>query len=225
MFYGLELCQRGYITLMPDLECFEERQASVEDRERWLRQEGQVLVNGQYEMFVAMRYLQQGSCLQAHYVQDLARAIDYLCTRPEVDSERIGVLGHSLGGQEVCWLLLYDQRLKVGVCSCGVSTFETIFQAGINHNFAAYVPGLLTVGDMDHFVAALAPTPLLMTTGMQDPIFPVDGVRRIAEVAGAAYVEAGVPEAYRLREFPGGHGFPAEVRAEAYAWLDHWLKA
>ncbi|GLV54017.1 hydrolase [Dictyobacter sp. S3.2.2.5] len=224
LFYGLELCQRGYVTLMLDLEGFEERQSTAEDRQRWEQTNKNVLAEERYERFLAMHYLLTGSTLQARYVWDLSRAVDVLCTLPEVDANRIGTIGHSLGGQEVCWSLLFDRRLKAGVCSCGVGTFATILHHGINHNFAAYVPGLLSVGDVDALISSIAPTPLMMTAGTQDWIFPIDGVRRIGQQAAEAYAQQGVPDAFRLREFAGGHGFPTEVRAEAYQWLDRWLQ-
>ena len=224
MAYARELCRRGYVALAPDLECFEERQAPPEERARWAAVSPHPPTGAEYERFVADRYLLQGSSLGARYVWDLARGVDYLETRPEVDRGRIGVLGHSLGGQETCWALLFDPRLKAGACSCGVGTFATILRDGVGHNRAAYVPGLLGVGDVDALIAALAPTPLLLTAGAGDRIFPIDGVRRIAQAASEAYRAAGAPDAFRLREMPGGHAFPADVRAEAYAWLDRWLK-
>ncbi len=223
MFYALELCRRGYITIVPDQEGFEERQATQADKSRWSQSTQHILENEGYEKFLAMRYLTYGSTLQARYVWDLARAVDYLCTRPEVDAEHIGALGHSLGGQEVCWLLLFDTRVKVGVCSCGIGTLETIFRDGINHNFAAYVPGLLTVGDIDLLISTLAPTPLLLTAGIQDRIFPIDGVRQIAQSARLAYEAAIRPDAFRLRAFVADHSFSPQIRTEAYVWLDRWL--
>ncbi|GCE25019.1 hypothetical protein KDA_05030 [Dictyobacter alpinus] len=224
VFYARDLCQRGYIVIVPDLEGFEERQVSTDNLERWKRTTPRLLSEGTYERFLAMDHLLHGSTLQARYVWDLARAVDYLCTRSDVDAERIGALGHSLGGQEVCWLLLFDERVKAGVCSCGISTFASIVRNGINHNFAAYVPGLLEVGDMDQLLANLAPRALLMAAGNQDWIFPIDGVRQIAQVASHAYEAYGTPSAFRFQEFSGGHGFPPEVRLLAYSWLDRWLR-
>lgn len=223
MFYALELCRRGYIVIAPDQEGFEERQASTEELELWKRTAPRVLSEGAYEQYLAMEYLLRGSTLQARYVWDLARAVDYLHTRSDVDTERIAALGHSLGGQEVCWLLLFDPRVKAGVCSCGISMFEAILRNGINHNFAAYTPGMLEVGDMDALVAELAPTPLLVTAGAQDWIFPIDGVRQIAQSARLAYEQAAAASAFRYHEFPAGHSFSAEVRQLAYSWLDRWL--
>lgn len=224
MAFALDLCLRGYITIVPDLEGFEERQATVYELERWKMTTPYLLGDGAYEKFLAMRYLLQGSTLQARYVWDLARAVDYLCSRPDVNTERIGALGHSLGGQETCWLLMFDTRVRAGVCVCGIGTFETIARDGVNHNFAAYMPGLLQVGDMDQFIATLAPTPLYLYSGLLDWSFPIDGVRQIAHVASDAYMDLGAEDAFCFETLPQGHRFPTEIRERVYSWLDRWLK-
>lgn len=224
MFYALELCQRGYITIVPDQEGFEERQASTDELDRWKSSTPYMLGDGAYEKFLAMCHLLRGSSLQARYVWDLARAVDYLYTRSDVDVDHIGALGHSLGGQEVCWLMLFDQRVKAGICSCGIGTFETILRDGVNHNFAAYIPGLLQVGDMDQLVATLAPAPLFVSAGVRDWLFPISGLRQIAQTASTAYALANAEEAFQYYEFPDGHSFSAEIRARSYKWIDSWLK-
>ena len=223
MYYALELCKRGYITITPDQEGFEERQATNDELNRWKSSTPYMIGEGAYEKFLAMCHLLRGSSLQARYVWDLECAVDYLHTRSDVDVARIGALGHSLGGQEVCWLMLFDSRVKVGVCSCGIGTFESILHAGVNHNFAAYVPGLLQVGDMDQLVALLAPTPLFLSAGMKDWLFPIDGVRQIAESARTAYALMDAEDAFLYHEFPDGHGFSPDLRTRAYQWLDRWL--
>ncbi|MCX5837354.1 MAG: dienelactone hydrolase family protein [Deltaproteobacteria bacterium] len=207
--FALELAGRGYVTLAPDLICFEERQH-------------QMLSGVDYERFEATRQLAGGSCLQAKMLWDLGRALDYLIGRREVDGRRIGCLGHSLGGQEALFLSALDRRIAVGVSSCGFSSYRAIFGAAINHNFAAYVPGLACDGDLDRVLALAAPRPFLVLAGREDPIFPLAGVRATVRGARCAYEQA--RDRLRLRVFPGGHGFSAPMREAASAWLDRWLR-
>jgi dienelactone hydrolase len=208
-FYALELAARGYVTLAPDAIGFEERQHAV-------------LQGQDYERFEANKRLTEGSCLQAKMLWDLMRALDYLAARPEADPTRIGCLGHSLGGQETLFLSAVDRRVAVGVSSCGFSSYRALFDGAINHNFAAYVPGLLRHGDVDRVLGLVAPRPFLALAGKDDPIFPLAGVRATVRAARHAY--AGAAERLRLRVFPGGHGFSAPMREAAYAWLDRWLR-
>jgi dienelactone hydrolase len=206
--YALELVRRGYVTLAPDAIAFEGRRHP--------------LLKGQdYERFEANKRLTEGSSLQAKMLWDLMRGLDYLATRSEVDPRRIGCLGHSLGGQETLFLTALDRRVAVAVSSCGFSSYRAIFAGAINHNFAAYVPGLLGHGDLERVLALAAPRPFLALAGKDDPIFPLAGVRATVRRARGAYGRTG--GRLRLKIFPGGHAFSAPMREAAYGWLDRWL--
>jgi predicted esterase len=100
---------------------------------------------------------------------------------------------------------------------------STILREHINHNFAAYIPGMLDICDMDALVSALAPRAFLLTAGESDPLFPLDGVRSLVEQVQQSYAQQNVSERFRAVIFPGGHSFPDHVKEEAYAFLDHWL--
>ena len=207
-FYARELAARGYVTLVPDAIGFEERQHPI--------------LHGQdYERFEANKRLTEGSCLQAKMLWDLMRAVDYLTAKSEVDPRRIGCLGHSLGGQEALFLCAMDRRVTVGVSSCGFSSYRALFDGAINHNFAAYVPGLLRYADLDRVLSLVAPRPFLALAGKDDSIFPLAGVR--ATVRGARRVYDRARDRLRLGVFPGGHSFSLPMREAGYAWLDHWL--
>lgn len=212
--YGRELCQRGYVVLCPDQLCFEDRRPP---------QGAGALQDGAYERFEFTRRIVGGSCLQTKYLHDLVCALDLLGGLPEVDPARLGAVGHSLGGQEALWLAWYDTRVRAAVSSCGFGLISTILRDSINHNFALYVPGMLDLCDMDALVAGVAPRAFLLTAGERDTIFPIDGVRQIAERAEAAYRRVGVADRFQAQIFPDGHAFPDPVRAAAYAFLDHWL--
>src|SRR5688500_1613253 len=159
--YAIELARRGFVTLTPDHLCFEERRDAR-------------LPDGQLERFEFTRRVTMGSTLQAKMTWDAVRAVDYLRERREV-GRRIGCIGHSLGGQQALILAALDRRVAAGVSSCGFATLATIFRDGINHNFAAYLPGLGERGDMGDVLALVAPRPFLVVAGRADRIFPVDG--------------------------------------------------
>lgn len=217
--YGLDLCRRGYVVLCPDHLCFEDRRPP-----EYVRVEGGHLQDQGYERFEFTKRIVAGCCLQTKYLHDLTCAVDLLTSLPDVNPQRLGAIGHSLGGQETLWLTWYDERVRAAVSSCGFGLLRTILRDGINHNLAMYVPDLLAVGDVDVLLADIAPRAFLLTAGEQDSIFPIDGVRALAATAQEAYARAGVPDRFRAIIFPGGHSFPDEVKAEAYAFLDHWLQ-
>jgi dienelactone hydrolase len=216
--YGRELCRRGYVVLCPDLLAFEERRPTNAVRGGYSTPQG-----AEYERFEFTKHLLAGSCLQTKYLYDLTRAVDLLASLPFVNRARLGVIGHSLGGLQALWLAWYDTRITTAVSSCGFGLLRTLVRDGINHGFATYVPGLLTVCDLDTLAAAVAPRAFMVTAGERDPLFPVDGVRAIVAAAQRHYAAMGVPERFEAILFPSGHSFPEEVKAQAYAFVDRWL--
>jgi len=208
--YALELARRGYVTLTVDFLCFEERRHPT-------------LEAGNFERFEFTRRVVEGSTLQAKMTFDAMRAIDYLWTRPEVDPRRIGCVGHSLGGQQALFTAALDERIAAAVSSCGFASYRTIFRDAINHNFSAYVPGLLRSGELGDILALVAPRPFFVAVGNADRIFPFDGIVETVERARARYAELGVGDRLELLAVDGGHGFVDALREPAYRWLDRWL--
>ncbi len=217
--YGLELCRRGYVVLCPDLLCFEDRRPPEEERLLHASLVGQA-----YERYQFTSRLLHGTCLQTKYLHDLSCALDLLSALPTVDASRIGVIGHSLGGQETLWLTWFDERVKAAVSSCGFDLLKTIVDHAINHNFAAYIPGMLEICDTDALLASLAPRPFLLTAGESDPIFPIEGIYSLVATTQQAYAQAGASTHFQPIIFPGNHSFPEDVKAQAYAFLDQHLK-
>ena len=212
--YGLDLCLRGYVVLAPDLLCFEERVDPdfLEKRSA-----------GDYEKFMFCKYILEGSCLQTKYLHDLSIAVDILEGLAFVDPNRLGVIGHSLGGQQATWMMWYDQRLKAGISTCGIGQLGTIIRDQVPHNFAMFVPGFLNIGEMSDLVSNIAPRSFLLTSGAEDEIFPIDGVRTMVKVAKEKYGDLGIEEKFEALLFDGGHQFDGEEKVRAYAWLDEQM--
>jgi dienelactone hydrolase len=212
--YALELARRGYVTIAPDALAFGERQ----DPKGKLK-------GASYERFEALHRITEGKSLQGKYVWDARRALDYLETRGEVDRTRIGMIGHSLGGQETLFTTAADTRIRAAVSSCGFGSLRTLQRDRILHNFALFVPGLAAHGDYGAVLSLIAPRPFLVAARTDDPIFPVDGIEETVAAARAAYAAAGAAD--RLGTFyePGPHQFSPAMREAAYAWLDRWLRA
>jgi dienelactone hydrolase len=212
--YAIELARRGYVTLAPDALCFNERQ----DPTRKLK-------GAECERYEALHRLTEGRSLQGKYVWDARRALDYLVSRPEVDRARIGMIGHSLGGQETLFTTAADTRIKAAVSSCGFASLAVLKRDRIMHNFALFVPGLAEAGDYGAVLALVAPRPFLVAARTADPIFPRDGIEATVAAAREAYAAQGAAD--RLATFyeDGKHEFSPAMREAAYAWLDRWLRS
>ena len=214
--YGRDLVKRGYVVLCPDLLCFEERRDP---------DFGDSNDSGfANEVFEFTKRVQYGSSLQAKYLFDMKIAIDVLCEFDYVDTTRLGVVGHSLGGQTALYTTWYDDRIKVGVSSCGFSTAKTIIRDKINHNKAMYIPGFSAFADTDDILCDIAPRAFAFTSGIKDIIFPIDGVREIEKNAKKRYAALDIPDSFLAHIFDGGHCFDNEAKEKVYGFIDSFLK-
>lgn len=208
--YGLDLVNRGYVVLAPDLLCFESRQGSKKFRDNKETQKA-------YERFEFCKYIQYGSCLQTKYIHDLSVAIDVLYNLEYIDKNNIGVIGHSLGGQEAIWISWYDERIKCCVSSCGTSCVKDIIDNEILHNFALYVPGLNLICDMDEVIKEISPRAILLLSGLNDERhFPLSGIDKIEKKNEN---EAN----FKSIKFEDEHKFNESEKDVAYSFLDKFL--
>jgi Abhydrolase family len=162
------------------------------------------------------------------------RCVDLLQSLPEVDGERIGVIGHSLGGHNSMFVGVFDERIKCIVSNCGFCSFPTYMKgnlAGWSHD--GYMPRIRNVYDLKpekvpfdfaEVVAALAPRAFLASAPVKDHNFDLQGVKDCVAAAKPIYKLLGVEAKLKGYYPPGAHEFPDDARTTAYDWLDRWLK-
>lgn len=214
---GKELAERGYITISPDMICFEERfrKGNYNPFPEDSSQDGVW-----YERFVAMEELLKGKSMTHRMLYDLSTALNYLTSRKDVDSERIGCVGHSMGGMQTLYLAAIDERIKAAVISGALSTFESIIKNQINHCFFPYLPGLLEKGiDMGDILGMIAPRPVLVISAKYDEWMPIKGAKEAYQKAKKIYGN----NELEMLVTEGKHGFDRDVWNKAYSWISSKL--
>ena len=204
--YALELAERGFITLAPDYPSFGEHDFDFKSERGY--------VSGSMKA-----------------VWDNMRAVDLLQSLPEVDPERIGCIGHSLGGHSAIFTAVFEPRIKVIVSSCG---FTNLRKDDIpSWTGPRYMPLIAsTFGndpsrvpfDFHELIGSLAPRPFFASAATRDDDFDVSGVRDVMQAAKTIYdlhqagstLEAVYPDA--------PHSFPNETRQQAYSFLERHLR-
>jgi len=162
-------------------------------------------------------------------------AIDVLCSRPEVDPENIGALGHSLGGHGALFLAAYDKRVKAAACNCGGSFFR--HNPGVTHwardrwyvYFKHIRPGLLEGDlppiDMHEIAALIAPRAFLDVSALNDGNGATQRQRALMCLKVMdVYELLGKPENFAFYMHGQGHSVPHDSRQLIFAWMDKHLK-
>ena len=151
---------------------------------------------------------------------DGIRALDYMVTRPEIDSARIGVTGNSGGGTMTTWLCGLDQRWAMGAPSCFVTTFRRNLENELPQDTEQCPPDVFPLG-LDHadFLAAMAPKPVIILAKERD-YFDVRGAEETYRRLRRLYRLLGAVDNVALFVGPTGHGYSQENREAMYSWFD-----
>jgi len=149
---------------------------------------------------------------------DLFRCVEVLRSRAEVDRERIGVGGLSMGGEWSMWIAACDPRLKVAVVSGWMCTTEGVFSVP---NCACWqLPGLVELMDVCEVHLLIAPRPVLFESAEHDRCFPIRHTKEGYERIRAGYKLFGAEEAAVQDVWPAGHEWHGEP---AYPFVDKAL--
>jgi dienelactone hydrolase len=138
---------------------------------------------------------------QIHQVQDLMRSIDYLETRPDINTQKLAYYGFSWGGWRGPMFLAVEERFKTGILIVG-GLVDTRRQEVRSMNYITRVK-----------------IPVLMMNGKHDPFYNLDGSVK------PMYDLLGTPEEDKeLIVYETDHFVPLnELIKETLAWLDRYL--
>lgn len=166
-----------------------------------------------------------GRLIMGKLVFDTMRAIDFLHTRTDIDTDLIGVAGNSLGGAKATWMLALEPRLKMGIVSgWGYSDHLTV-----DGKFCTRIPNvrMRELCDWPGFLGLAAPhCAVLVLNGDDDPVIDDDGTGTVWEDTRRHISEAkrnfGEDRIDGWFEPAGGHR-PYQAYKIALEWINRHL--
>ena len=205
--YGQELAERGYVVIAPDYPGF-----------------------GDYMIDVyAMGY--ESATMKG--IWNHMRCVDLLQSLPEVDPERIGAIGHSLGGHNTLFVSAFDTRIKVAVTSCGFTRFPKYYEGNITGwSHKGYMPSIVTKFDKDpakmpfdftEILGVIAPRAVFINAPISDENFEVSGVQDCVKSAMPVFELFSAGHKLQAAYPDAEHDFPPAQRAAAYKLIAETL--
>lgn len=220
------LCQRlaarGYVVISWDPVGQGERSQFWDASARRSRYN---LICGEHAVLGNLAYL-AGANIARWEVWDGMRALDYLLTRPDVDSARISITGTSGGGFQAAVIAALDSRIRVAAPSCYISALpmrmaNRIFEdPDSDPEQDAY---RMIADGVDHagLLLLMYPRPVFVAAAVLD-FFPIEGTRRTFREVAAVYRRFGHSDRIAMHEGYHKHDFSVENQAAAFTFLDRF---
>lgn len=215
--YARQLALRGFMVFVPVLRGFGERMEAPPLREVHDPSDPEAWVSScKYE---AVNALMLGKTLLGLRVADILRLIDYIQARPEPMTRTLGCAGLSGGGTITLFAAALEERITSAVVSGYLNTFRDSIMA-IDHCLCNFVPGIVNYAEMPDIAGLIAPRPLLIESGLRDPIYPIAGASKALATLKQIYSDLGASERLDADFFDGEHRWSG---VKAYDWLGAWL--
>ena len=213
-YFGDYLASHGFVVFATDAPMWGERGQKEGPR------------RDKYDM-IAGNMMMYGIDLSAYMTYDDIRATDFLASLPEVDPQRIGCTGWSMGAYRTWMLSALSDRIKAGAAVCWmVTTDEQLtfrYKRTENGGFANCLPGLRRWLDYPHIASIACPKPMLFINGSQDKLFPVAGEQKAFAIMHSVYESQGAGDNLETELWDMPHSCPLRAQERVLAFFQRFL--
>jgi poly(3-hydroxybutyrate) depolymerase len=205
---GANLARRGALVVQPDWVFFGDLTKAKNDH---MHAEGNLLA---------------GRSMNLPITSVARRMIDYLEQRPEIDSGRLGMVGHSGGAETTLYLAAAEPRILAAAPIDGLDDWAFRVGYRLFRDPEHFPVALLSFGGYREVVALSAPRWFFSLTGDDDYIAgPTHVVQEVIADAAVAWDHLGAPDRILHQGFEGGHQISRVKREAVYSFFETALDA
>jgi dienelactone hydrolase len=249
--FANELAREGFVVLVHDVFLWGSRRFALADvspdqdaqeelewlppvrthrspsTKEWDQTKEIIFYNGaavQHEHVVAKYCALLGSSLAGVVAYEDRVALQYLKSRRDLVSQRLGCIGLSGGGCRAALLQATSSDISASVIVDMMSTYAQLLDRNVApHTWMLFPPGLGRVADWPDLAACRAPSPLVVQYSRHDHLFSLAGMLAAHDKLLGSYTLAGTLQAYVGQFFDGPHCFDLAMQAAAFEQLARWL--
>lgn len=208
--YGLELVRRGFVVVAPCLTPFGRRLSADPAKDR--REACET---------THLRMQLIGKALMVENLRDVLWAFEFLGGQPDVDRDRMGCVGLSLGGRMTMMATAFEPKIRFAVMGGSLNCMQER-AATRSIGGCQVIPGLLKYGDSPEITGLIAPRPILWTVGDRDPSIDPEWAERALVRIRRVYRALGAEDAVHVDRFSGGHEWHS---TQAFPLIDRYLRS
>ncbi len=214
-FFCPALAERGIMTLAPDSICFEDRRTNMKGQglEPAPDPDDDIM-----QHFNEMCYrLLNGTTLMKKVIEDSSIALSLLSELNPAGPDRLGILGHSYGGNTVIFHSPFDERIKFSCSSGAVCSYREKFSTQTGIEMAETIPGFTARYDIEDLLRLIAPRHLLVLSADED-IYAMDAPA-VCEAVEPAFAAANAADHLTQVRFKGAHALDGERFEVILGWF------
>lgn len=203
-YVGDYLAENGYVVLALDALFWGER-----GRKEYARYDSQQALSA--------NLLQMGMSWGGLIAWDDIRSAEFFASLPQVDKEKVGTMGFSMGAHRAWMTMAATDVVKAGAAVCWMNTTDSLMTLTNNQNkggsaYAMLIPNIRRYMDYPHVASIACPKPMLFTNGLKDKLFPVEGVKAAYETMHKVWDGQGAGEHLQTKFYDLPHFCSKEIQ-------------
>ncbi len=215
-FIGDELAKQGYVVLSIDALFWGARQECGGSRY-------------ENQQSIGSNIFHLGTTWLGIITWDDIRSVEFLKSLPEVDGERIGAIGLSMGAHRTWMLSALSDDVKASCAICWMATTPSLMVPDNNQTrgqsaYPQLAPNLYQYLDIPDVASLACPKPMLFFNGTKDNLFPLEGVKDSYKIMEKVWQSQGKADNLYTKIWDIPHEFNLDMQKEVFIWLDKFLK-
>ena len=213
-FFCPALAKKGIVTLAPDSISFEDRRTNKKGYLPAEDPDDDIL---QHYNEMCYRLL-RGKTLMKKVIEDSSIGISLLSQLHKELKNKIGILGHSYGGNTVLFHSPFDDRIKYSCSSGAVCNYKTKFKFGTGIEMAEVIPGFAEKYDIEDLIKCISPRKILFLSATEDKYS--QDAKNIYENAKPVFANMNAENSIIHKEYKGGHA----LNVDRFNFIIKWFK-
>ena len=203
-YVGDFLARNGYVVLAVDALFWGER-----GRKEYADYDAQQALSA--------NLLQMGMSFGSLIAWDDIRSAEFLSSLPNVDKEKVGTMGFSMGAHRAWMTMAATDAVKAGAAVCWMNTTDSLMTLTNNQNkggsaYSMIIPDIRRYMDYPHVASIACPKPMLFTNGTKDKLFPIEGVKSAYETMRQVWESQDAGEHFQTKIYDLPHFCSKEIQ-------------
>lgn len=216
-YFGSRKLPTDLIKMLADEQTYEQLISFDEDSDEYIKAFNKI--SSQLEPLMFKNINLYGTNWPSILINEDIAWLNYLMQRKDIDKDRIGCMGFSLGGFRTLFTCALTKTIKVSIVVAFMCEMKTMLGRTANHTFMVHIPHLTQYLDLPEIAYLISPRKLFVAQCEEDSLFTIEGMKRSVEKIAHFYEQSGGGDNFIYKFYKNPHQFNLKMQVDTIGFI------